>query len=167
MVLNSVENIATRIFLKTKNPWLFYLTIQDIFVYFLIKLQEAIEFIKRSIVVSSVFDKLRNEQHLFDFSEVDKIKRPNFLHQRLLRGLAQIIAFHYTVFSRVTVLDTVTIPQTKLYSLFLWKLSWFNYQLIWNALDRNCFKKFSNHFTEQELLPFLIKTENSHSKPKI
>ena len=40
----------------------------------------------------------------------------------------------------------------------------FNYQPIWNTLDRSCFEKTSNHSTEQELLPFLIEDENDHPK---
>ena len=66
------------------------------------------------------------------------------------------------IFSQLTVLHTVTIPQSKLYPL--WIFFRFNYQLILNTLDQSCFENFSNHFTEQELLPFLIKAENTHPK---
>ena len=36
--------------------------------------------------------------------------------------------------------------------------------MIWNSLDQSCFKNFSNHFAEQELLLFFITTENVHPK---
>ena len=55
-------------------------------------------------------------------------------------------------------------PQIKLYILSLRNLSRSIYQLIWSTSNHRCFKSFSNHVTEQELLPFLIKTENIHPK---
>ena len=40
----------------------------------------------------------------------------------------------------------------------------FTYKLIWNTLDLIFFENFPNCFTEQELLPFLIKDGNVHTK---
>ena len=72
--------------------------------------------------------------------------------------------FQYSFFSQLTVLDTVTTPQIDIYSLFLRKCFRSKYELFWNTLDQTCFENFANHFTDQELLSFLSKTENVHSK---
>ena len=63
-------------------------------VLFLKKLREANEFLEQPIVVSSKIDELRSKQHLFETSEVDKVKRFNNQHHWLLRDLAQRNAFH-------------------------------------------------------------------------
>ena len=74
------------------------------------------------------------------------------------------MCFLINLFSIPTVLDTVSIPQTKTYSLFLSKFFRFNYEFIWKKLDQNCFKDFPNFFTQQEILAFSIKEENVFSK---
>ena len=40
----------------------------------------------------------------------------------------------------------------------------FNYQLVWNTLNRSCLKNFSNHFTEQKFFASVIKIENIQLK---
>ena len=72
--------------------------------------------------------------------------------------------FPIYIFPRITVPDTVTKPLIKLCSLFLKKCFRFNYQPIFQILNQSCLKNFSHLFTEQELLRFLIKTENVHPK---
>ena len=60
-----------------KNPTDFCLPNQDVFVPFLTKLQEANDISEKPIVVSSPDDELRNKQHFFENSEVEKIKKIN------------------------------------------------------------------------------------------
>ena len=59
-----------------KNWWQEIISpIQDVCVFFLIKLHEANDFSEQPIVVSSVIIELRNEQHPYETSEVDKGKK--------------------------------------------------------------------------------------------
>ena len=71
-VLNSVKNINKRKLSKTNYPDFF--PIQDAFLHFLIKLQEANEVTEQLIVVSSTIDEFREKQHFFEASEVDQNK---------------------------------------------------------------------------------------------
>ena len=131
------------------------------------KLPEANEFLVQPSIVSSVKDELRNKQHLFETSELDEVKRLIIPHHWLWRDLAQMIAFIYlkfAFFSKRSVLDTVKTPQIKLFSLFLRIIFGLIYQPVWNTKDRSFQKTFSKFFTEQELLLFLMKTENVHPK---
>ena len=104
-----------------------------------------------------------NKQHPFETSGIDKVKKINIPNHWLMRDLAQSNAFQITFFSELTVLDNVT-KLEKIYSLIQRKYIRFNYQFIRNTLDQTCFENFSNHFTEKELLPFLIEDENVHPK---
>ena len=61
---------------------------------------------------------------------------------------------------QITVLDTVTKFQIDLQQLLLRNFSSSNSNHIWNTLDQRDFKNSANHFTEQEILTFLIKDEN-------
>ena len=124
-----------------EKPKELYKTIQDVFVYFLNKLQEAHEFLEPPIVVSSVIDdELSSKQHFLVTSEKDKLKNFNNPTYWLPRDFARIIFFQHTFFWQLTVLDTVSIPQIKFFSLFLRMFFRFNYQLMWNTIDRNFFK---------------------------
>ena len=73
------------------------LPIQDVFVHFPFKLQEAIEF---SIAASSAIDEFGKKQTLFETSGVDELKRPNNPHHWLLWVLAQINDYQITFFSQ-------------------------------------------------------------------
>ena len=73
-----------------------------------------------------------------------------------------MIVFQNTFFSKPTVSDIVTKPQIKLNSPILRKGIEFNFQLVYNTLDRIASENFPNLFTEHELLLFLIKDENDH-----
>ena len=64
------------------------------------------DFSAQPIFVSSVMDELRNKQHFFETSEVDKVRRLTYPHHWLLRDLAQMNAFQKTFFSLLAVLDT-------------------------------------------------------------
>ena len=50
------------------------LPIQDVFLPFPNKLQEANDFSEQPIVVSTVIDEFCNEEHFFETSEVEKIR---------------------------------------------------------------------------------------------
>ena len=75
-----------------------YLPTQELFVQFFEKMQEANEFLEQRIVICYVIDELRNKQHLFRSSEVEKAKGFNNQHHRLLRDSAQINAVQFTFF---------------------------------------------------------------------
>ena len=109
-------------------------------------------FPKNLLLFNSVIDELRSENYLFETSQQTTKKKLKNPHHWLMQNLVQIKAFQQTL----TVLDTVTMPQIKLYSFR------FIFQLIRITLDESRFKNFSNHFTEQAFFPFLIKTENLH-----
>ena len=66
------------------------------FVLFLNKLQETNEVLEQPIVVCSLIDGLRNKQHFFETSAVDKVRRHNIPHHWLLRDLARTNAFQHT-----------------------------------------------------------------------
>ena len=71
--------------------------------------------------------------------------------------------FPLNIFSQVTVLNTVTIPQVKLYHLFLRKFFRFIYQFISNSLDLVWSKNLRICLTERKkLFPFLIELEIIH-----
>ena len=61
-------------------------------------MQEANEFLEQRIVISYVIDELRNKQHLFGTSEVEKAKGFNNQQHWLLRDSAQTSALQYTLF---------------------------------------------------------------------
>ena len=125
-------------------------------------MQESYDFLGKHVVVSSAIDELRDKQHFFESSEVDKVKRSKNPHYWFLRDIVQINAFQFIFFSQLSVLDAMRIPQIGVYSLFLRNVSRLNYQLIQKNSDQSCFKSCSDQFSEQELLPILIRTENVH-----
>ena len=55
-----------------------------------------------------------------------------------------------------------SISQIKLISLFLRKVFRFNHQIIWAGKDQAAFTAFTNHFTSDECLPFMINKKNEH-----
>ena len=87
--------------------------------HFLNQSQDANELLEQPIVVSSVIHEFRNKKHYLETSEVEEVRTPNKPHHRILRDIAQINAFQYTFFPQVTVLNTITTPQIKLYSFFI------------------------------------------------
>ena len=98
---------------QTKSPRAVYLTIQDVFVLFLNELHDANEISKHPIFVSSVVEQLGNKKHLFELSEIEKIKEPKNRFDWLGRDPVQMNAFQYTFFSHLIVLETVTIHKTN------------------------------------------------------
>ena len=64
VLFNPVKNKNTAIFSKTILARDIYLPIQDNFIHFLNKLQDANQFSEQPIVVSAVFDELPEKQHL-------------------------------------------------------------------------------------------------------
>ena len=74
-------------------------------------MQEANEFLVKTIVASSANDELRNKQQFYETSEVEKDNRFKNLHRWLMRDIAQTNVLQYTCFSQLTVLDSVTKPQ--------------------------------------------------------
>ena len=104
--------------LKKRLPWDFYLPFQDVFVHILDKLQDANEFLEKPTIFSSVIEELRNKQRLLEASDVDKVRTFTKPHHWQVGDLAQTNAFHKTLFSQLTVLETVTIPQIKHNFLF-------------------------------------------------
>ena len=68
-----VENISTGISLETKNHRNFLLRIEDVFVPFLNKLQEANDFLEQPFIVSSVVDELCTEQQFFKLGKWIKL----------------------------------------------------------------------------------------------
>ena len=95
---------------------------------------------------------------------MDKLKRLDNPHKKFSRDFAQLDFFQCTFFSELTVLDTATITQNKVYSLFEGNFFRFMYQLIWNTVDQPCLQNISNPFPEQDSLPFSIEGENVHPK---
>ena len=142
LVFNPVKNKISEVFSKIIGFRFIYLPIKDVVVHFLNKLQEANAFSEQLVVVSFMIDELRIRQHFFETSEVEKIKRRKNSHQWLFRDIAQLLALHYTCFFLLTVLETVTISQIRLYSLFLRKNFQFFYQLFCNTLCPNRFELF-------------------------
>ena len=131
---------------------------QHVLVHFLNKLQGANEFLDQPLVVSSVKNELRNEQHFFQTYEVVKVEWLNNPHYLLLDSFCWDKGFASYIFYRLTVLKSVTIPQIKLCSLLLRKFSGQNINL-WGVFNvKTILKKFSNHFTGQYILPLWIKT---------
>ena len=82
-------------------------------------------------------------------------------HYWLQTDLIQLKHFQYQFFYQIT-LNEDTIPQIRIYSLFLRKFFRFNYQLMWIDQDQNAFGNFPQHFTKNELLPFIKNNENKH-----
>ena len=134
-----------------------YPLFQYVFLHFLKKLQEANEYLEQQKDVSSAIDELCSKQHFFENFVVDKVKGYKFCKpQAFERSYSNKSLWRY-FHSRLTVLDLATIPQFKLFSLFLKNFFWFLYQFSWNTLDQPCFENFSNQPAEQEWLPFLSK----------
>ena len=95
-----------------------FLSTQDVFVPFLNQSRQANEFLEQPLFVSSAIDELWNTQQLFENSKVDEVKRIKRPQNMFSRDLAQINALELEFFSQLTVLGTVTKPESKLYSLF-------------------------------------------------
>ena len=164
VVSYSAKNIDTRVFPKKLNPRYFFIYGFRIYSYiFWLNCKKRMN-LWNILKLFPQFLLNYVTQCLFPTSEVDKVKRPKFSHHWFFERFSSNRCFLIYSFSQLTVLGTVTIPQIKLYSSFLRKLSRFNYQLIWNTLDRNCFKKFQIISLKWKKYPFYIKTENSHSK---
>ena len=84
-------------------------------------------------------------------------------HHLLETDLLQLKQFQYQFFHNIT-LNAQTIPQIRIFSLFLKNFFRFNYQLRWNDQGQNAFINFSNHLTNDELLPFMPIDEMKHSQ---
>ena len=87
------------------------------------------------------------KQDCFGTSEADKIENCFNPHPCFFRDFANYI-LHNTIFTQLTVLDTVAIPHNKTYSLILRKFYRISFQLVWASLDKNSFKNLQNHFTD-------------------
>ena len=74
VVFNPVNNIDTGIVPKIISPRDIFSRIQDVFVRFLNKLQEAIEFLEQLIFVSSAVDELRSKQRFSKLLKWIKLK---------------------------------------------------------------------------------------------
>ena len=61
-------------------------------------------------------------------------------------------------FTNITLTDD-TIPQVKVFTLFLLKFFRFSYQLLW---DQQAYIHFPQILTQTELLPYIIKNEHRH-----
>ena len=152
-----MKNIYKGISSNRRNPEDFCSPIQEVSVHFQIKQQEAIAFLELTLVVSSPIDEFGSKNYFVETAEVDKLNTRSKPHHCLLRDLASLDAFQFKFASQIIVSDSVTKQQIILYFFSLRKFIRFNYQLIWNALDQNCFKNHSNLLTEQELLPVFKK----------
>ena len=60
------------------------------------QLQEVNEFLGQPVVVSPVIDELRDKQHFFETSEIEKLKRLNYPHNWFLRDIAPKNSFRKT-----------------------------------------------------------------------
>ena len=99
------------------------------------KLAKTNDFLEQPTVVSSAFDELQNEQHVFKAFQVDKFKKLNNPNDWFSEDFAELnlLAFQNTSFSQFTVLDAETVPQINVSCLFLRNFFRINYQLDWNT----------------------------------
>ena len=110
----------------------------------------------------NALDDLERYINNFDVEIIERLVNPeDNPHHWLQTGLLRIQNFLYHYFKDSTLNDQ-TIPQIKVISLFLRKYFRFNYQLLWSQQDQPAFTAFSNHFTVDECLPFIISEQNEH-----
>ena len=77
------------------------------------KLQKTNDFSAQPTIGSPVIDELCNIQYLFKNSEMNKDGRPENPHILLMGFFLQVYTYPYTIFSQLTVSDTVTLPQSQ------------------------------------------------------
>ena len=103
-------------------PKVFLKPIGDQFVPFLKKLQGALNFLEKPLVFSSKLDEHCDKQHYFAAPEVDENKQVWNLHHCPVRDLAHLVAFQFTISSKLIFLSTVTCLKMKLVLCF-WQQS--------------------------------------------
>ena len=110
----------------------------------------------------NALDDLQRYINNFDVEIIERLVNPeDNPHHWLQTDILRIQNFLYHYFKDLTLNDQ-TIPQIKVISLFLRKYFRFNYQLLWSQQDQSALKAFPNHFTVDELLPFIISEQNEH-----
>ena len=82
---------------------------------------------------------LQELKHLSEYLEVPdldtKVQRHDNPHYWLQRDILQIKHFQFKFFTKIILTDD-TIPQVKIFTLFLLKFLRFNYQLLWEQKDQ-------------------------------
>ena len=79
----------------------------------------------------------------------------------LLLIFSKFIISNTTFFQNLT-LNTSTIEQIQMYSLFLRKFFRHNYQLVWHSKFQSACINFPQQFINNELLPFFDTSDNHH-----
>ena len=153
---------SSHIYRRTINPINLQIPIKQIFHAFLNNVKDhnvAQEIPKFS---PNALDDLQRYIENFDVEIIERLVNPeDNPHHWLQADILRIQNFIYHYFKDLTLNDQ-TIPQIKVISLFLRKYFRFNYQLLWSQQGQSAFSAFSNHFTLEECLPFIISEQNEH-----
>ena len=126
---------------------------------------------------------------LFDFPNIKQLCTfENNPHHGLTIHILQIDHFQYQFFQNLTLnthfkkqsrvsflfdhfqiqffqnltLNTLTIEQSRVYSFFLRNTFKNNYQINWDSEFQDACTKFPSQFSKDELLPFLVTSDNCH-----
>ena len=162
IIFNPVQGINNGTFYRTIHPQNLTLSIQDIFLSYINKLIEHNENLDTPLYRPSLLDSLKEKADYFDVPDLDtKVIRHNNPHYWLQQDLLQVTNFQYRFFRNIS-LDDDTIPQIKVFSLFLLKFFRFNYQLLWEQKDQNAYIHFPQVLTKTEFLSFLIRNDFKH-----
>ena len=153
---------SSHIYRRTINPINLQVPIEQVFHAFFNNVKDhnlAHEIPKFS---PNALDDLQRYINNFDVEIFERLVDPeDNPHHWLQTDILRIQNFLYHYFKDLTLNDQ-TIPQIKVISLFLRKYFRFNYQLLWSQQDQSAFTAFTNHFTVDECLPFIISEQNEH-----
>ena len=158
--ISIIFNDNTNIYTKHIYPSNIFLPISQVFLAFLSKIEEMNNALDQPIFLPSAISELQSKESFFEIPNLEQLRQINDNpHYWLQTDLLQLKQFQYQFFHNITLNDK-TIPQIRIYSLFLRKFLRHNYQLMWDDKDQNAFLNFPSHFTENELLPFIISDQN-------
>ena len=105
---------------------------------------------------------MKHKSEYFDVPDLEtKIQKHDNPHHWLQQDILQVENFQYRFFHNITLTEE-TIPQVKVFTLFLLKFFRFNYQLLWEQQDQQAYIHFPQIQTPTELLPYIIKHEHKH-----
>ena len=156
VIFNQVKEISPGTFYRTIHPQNNTLSIQDVFLTYMQKLNEFNENQDTPLYRPSHLEDLKHKSD-FEVPYLEtRTQRHDNPHYWLQQDLLQIKNFQCRFGNNITLTDD-TIPQVKVFTQFLLKFFRFNYQLLWEQQDQQAYIHFTQLLTQTELLPYIIK----------